>query len=135
MNQTPFVSFIIVCQKVTEDNGVLNFYGIADDIFIKSTNPEMPIAPVDLSVAVSIFALDKGPSYASRLTMQLPSGKEIELGSYTLGNDAGKFIGRMITPFQFEFVQPGLYWVNLYLDGELRGQAPLLVRYERELVH
>ena len=133
--QMPHLSFIIVCQKVEDANGQLNFYGIADIITVNSSATNMPIAPVELFVVVAIFSQNKSQSYPSKLTMQLPSGNEMELATFVLGNDAGKYVGREIMPFCFEFEQSGLYWLNIYIGGQLRGQSPLLVRYERELVH
>jgi hypothetical protein len=133
--QTPHLSFIIVCQKVEDTKGQLNFYGVADIITVNSSAKNMPVAPVELFVVVSIFSQNKGRSYPSRLTMQPPTGSELELATFVLGNDAGKYIGREIMPFEFRFEQAGLHWLNIYIDGQLRGQSPLLVRYEREFVH
>jgi hypothetical protein len=133
--QTPHLSFIIVCQRVEDANGKLNFYGVADIVTVHSSVKDMPAAPVKLFVAVAIFSQDKSQSYPSKLTMQLPNGNEIGLAAFVFGDDAGKYVGREIMPFEFEFEQSGLHWLNIYIDGQLRGQAPLWVRYEREFVH
>jgi hypothetical protein len=132
---TPHLNFIIICQKVDEANGKLNFYGVADIVTVRSTAKNMPAAPVELFVAVSIYSQDQSQSYPSKLTMQLPGGKEMELATFVLGNDAGKFVGREIMPFGFDFEQSGLHWLKVYIDGQLRGQAPLMIRYEREFVN
>ena len=133
-NSLPHVT-LIVCKKVDADGGKLDLYGVSDLITVNSSTPNMPLVSVDLVVLLAVFSTTKSWSHEGRLTIQLPSGNEIEAGTFKLRNQSGRFVGRVIVPFDFEFKKPGVYWVNGYLDGALAARYPLWVRHESELVH
>lgn len=129
------LNFFIVCQNADEAGGALNFYGVYDSLLVRGTAERMPMTTINLMLAVGIYAQDHSQTYPARLTMQPPGGTETEIATFNLGNDEGRFVGREIMPFGVDLDVPGLYLLRLYLDGELRGQSPLSLRYEREFVH
>lgn len=94
----------------------------------------MPVTVVNLTIVAGIFTEGKKMAYPARLTLQHPGGRETEMARFSLGNVDGLPVAREIMPFELKFEFEGLFWLNLYLDGQLRCDAPLRVRYERKSV-
>jgi hypothetical protein len=125
------VQVAVLCDAATDDNGKLNLLGAFDTIYA----PQMPVLHPQCSVAlrVTFHAGDEG---ARKLMLNFINAdgqsilQSIELPVQVTLPDEPHFLTRnFIVNFQqLKFDEPGLYSVDVRLDGETATSVPLLVR-------
>ena len=122
----------VLCDAATDDNGKLNLLGSFDTIYAR----ELPAIHPQCAVAlrVTFLAGDEGKR-ALKLSFVDADGHAIMPGidipvEVTLPEDMHFGTRNFIINIQqLKFDQPGLYSVDLTLDGQPQASIPLLVKH------
>lgn len=125
------VQVAVLCDAATDDDGKLNLLGAFDTIYAQ----EMPVVHPQCSVALRV-TFQAGDEGERKLTLNFinADGQSIVQGFDVPVNvklpDEPHFLTRnFIVNFQqLRFDEPGLYSVDVRLDGETVTSVPLLVR-------
>ena len=126
------IQVAVLCDAATDDNGKLNLLGSFDTIYAR----ELPAIHPQCAVAlrVTFLAGDEGKR-ALKLSFVDGDGHAIMPGidipvEVTLPEDMHFGTRNFIINIQqLKFDQPGLYSVDLTLDGQPQASIPLLVKH------
>ena len=126
------IQVAVLCDAATDDNGKLNLLGSFDTIYAR----ELPAIHPQCAVAlrVTFLAGDEGKR-ALKLSFVDADGHAIMPGidspvEVTLPEDMHFGTRNFIINIQqLKFDQPGLYSVDLTLDGQPQASIPLLVKH------
>ena len=126
------IQVAVLCDAATDDNGKLNLLGSFDTIYAR----ELPAIHPQCAVAlrVTFLAGDEGKR-ALKLSFVDADGQAIMPGidipvEVTLPEDMHFGTRNFIINIQqLKFDQPGLYSVDLTLDGQPQASIPLLVKH------
>ena len=125
------IQVAVLCDAATNDNEKLNLLGAFDTIYA----PQMPAVHPQCAVALRATFLP-GDEGTRKLTLNFinadghPIMQGIEMPvPVTLPDDAHFITRNFIVNFQqLKFAEPGLYSVDIRLDGESQTSFPLLVK-------
>lgn len=126
------IQVALLCDAATDDNGKLNLLGAFDTIFAR----ELPAIHPQCAVAlrVTFFNGDEGKRQL-KLNLVDADGHSImppiEIPVEVTLPEEMHFGTRnfIINIQQLKFAQPGLYSVDLTLDGQPQASIPLLVKH------
>ena len=127
------IQVAVLCDAATDDNGKLNLLGAFDTIYAR----ELPAVHPQCSVAlrVTFFSGDEG-KHTLRLNFVDADGGSImpdfpPIPVEVVLPDDVHFGTRnfIINIQQLKFEEPGLFSVDISLDGQSQSSIPLLVRH------
>lgn len=126
------IQVAVLCDAATDDNGKLNLLGSFDTIYAR----ELPAIHPQCAVALRVTFLsgDEGKR-ALKLSFVDADGRAIMPGidipvEVSLPEDMHFGTRNFIINIQqLKFDQPGLYSVDLTLDGQPQASIPLLVKH------
>ena len=128
------IQVAVLCDAATDDNGKMNLLGAFDTIYAR----ELPATHPQCSVAlrVTFFSGDEG-KHNLRLNFVDADGHSIMPQDFppipvevTLPEDVHFGTRNFIVNFQqLKFDEPGLYSVDIALDGQSQASIPLLVKH------
>lgn len=132
----PYLQMAALCEKVlTEADGVLSFVRVVDRITVsvagKSAPSQMPVAPVNLILALGFKSGFARGAYRVRVKLVSPSHQEVttvELPMLLEGDDRG---ANLMLQLGLQAQEEGLYWFEIYLLDALVTKVPLRVLYQR----
>ena len=125
------IQVAVLCDAATDDNGKLNLLGAFDTIYtqlLPAVHPQCSIA-----LRVSFGNQDEG-EHVLRMMFVDADGKSIMPGidipvQVVLPEDAHFGTRNFIVNIQqLKFEEPGLYSIDIALDGNSQGSIPLLVK-------
>ena len=125
------IQVAVLCDAATNDNEKLNLLGAFDTIYA----PQMPAIHPQCSVALRATFLP-GDEGTRKLALHFinadgrPIMQPIEMPVPVALPDDAHFLTRnfIINIQQLKFDEPGLYSVDVRLDGETQASIPLLVK-------
>ena len=126
------IQLAVLCDAATDDNGKLNLLGAFDTIYA----PQMPAVHPQCAVALRLTFMP-GDEGTRKLTLNFINAdghsimQAIELPvPVTLPDDA-HFLTRnfIVNIQQLKFDNPGLYSIDILLNGHSQANIPLLVRH------
>jgi hypothetical protein len=127
------IQVAVLCDAATDDNGKLNLLGAFDTIYTQQLPAVHPQCSVALRVTFS--SSDEG-KHQLQLNFVDADGRSIMPNlppipvEVALPEDMHFGTRNFIINFQqMRFENPGLYSIDLSLDGEPQASIPLLVRY------
>lgn len=122
----------VLCDAATDDNGKLNLLGAFDTIYTQ----QLPAVHPQCSIALRItFGQADEGEHQVRLSFVDEDGRSIMPGidipvEVALAEDAHFGTRNFIINIQqLKFDQPGLYSIDLSMDGDSRASIPLLVKH------
>ena len=128
------IQVAVLCDAATDDNGKLNLLGAFDTIYAQ----QLPVVHPQCSIAlrVTFSSADEGrhvlgvnfvDADGRSIAKFPPIPVEVELP------DDMHFATRnfLVNLQQLKFENPGLYSIDISLDGQLQANIPLLVRLNR----
>jgi hypothetical protein len=127
------IQVAVLCDAATDDNGKMNLLGAFDTIY----TPQLPAVHPQCSVAlrVTFFSGDEG-KHSLRLNFVDADGRSImpnfpPVPVEVVLPDDMHFGTRnfIINIQQLKFETPGLYSIDIALDGQPQASIPLLVRH------
>ncbi|MBE0545973.1 MAG: hypothetical protein IH623_32000 [Verrucomicrobia bacterium] len=126
------IQVAVLCDAATDDNGKLNLLGAFDTIYAR----DLPAAHPQCAVAlrVTFLSSDEG-KHNLRLNFVDADGRSIMPGidipvEVTLPDDVHFGTRNFIFNIQqLKFDEPGLYSVDISLDGQSQASIPLLVKH------
>ena len=126
------VQVAVLCDAATDDNGKLNLLGSFNTIYAR----ELPAIHPQCAVAlrVTFFSADEG-NHKLRLNFIDADGRSIMPGidiPVTVALPEDMHFGTrnfIVNIQQLKFEQPGLFSVDLSLDGQSQAGIPLLVKH------
>jgi hypothetical protein len=127
------IQVAVLCDAATDDNGKLNLLGAFDTIY----TPQLPAVHPQCSIAlrVTFSSADEG-KHQLQLNFVDADGRPIMANFPPIPVDVAlpddmHFGTRnfIINLQQMKFENPGLYSIDLALDGQSQTSIPLLVRY------
>ena len=127
------IQVAVLCDAATDDNGKLNLLGAFDTIFTQ----QLPAIHPQCSIAlrVTFFAGDEG-KHELRMTFVDADGASIMPDFPPLPVDVvlpeDMHFGTrnfIVNLQQLKFDNPGLYSIDVSLDGQPQASIPMLVRY------
>ena len=129
------IQVAVLCDAATEDNGKLNLLGSFDTIYA----PQLPAVHPQCAVAlrVTFMSGDEGARQI-KLNFVNADGRAImppiDIPVAVALPDDVHFLTRnfIVNIQQLKFDEPGLYSVDVRLDGETVASVPLLVRQMAE---
>jgi hypothetical protein len=126
------VQVAVLCDAATDDNGKLNLLGAFDTIFAR----DLPATHPQCSVALRItFSSENEGKRQLKLNFVDADGRsvmppiEVEV-DVRLPEDVHFGTRNFVFNFQqIKFDEPGLYSVDISLDGQVKAGIPLLVKH------
>jgi len=126
------IQVAVLCDAATDDNGKLNLLGAFDTIYTQ----QLPAVHPQCSIAlrVTFFSGDEG-KHALQLNFVDADGRAIAKFPHipvevSLPEDMHFGTRNFIVNLQqLKFDNPGLYSIDLSLDGQPQSSIPLLVRH------
>jgi hypothetical protein len=126
------VQVAVLCDAATDDNGKLNLLGSFDTIYAR----ELPAVHPQCAVAlrVTFFSADEG-SHKLKLNFIDADGRSIMPAidiPVTVALPEDMHFGTrnfVVNIQQLKFEQPGLFSVDISLDGQSQAGIPLLVKH------
>ena len=126
------IQVVVLCDAATDDNGKLNLLGAFDTIYTQ----QLPAVHPQCSIAlrVTFGHEDEGP-HKLRLNFVDADGRSIMPGidlpvEVVLPGDSHFGTRNFIVNIQqLKFEQPGLYSIDVSLDGRPQASIPLLVKH------
>jgi hypothetical protein len=127
------IQVAVLCDAATDDNGKLNLLGAFDTIYTR----QLPAIHPQCSIALRLtfFSGDEG-KHELRLTFVDADGRSImdELPpmpvEVVMPEDMHFGTRNFIVTIQrLKFDTPGLYSIDLLLDGQAQASIPLMVRH------
>jgi hypothetical protein len=127
------IQVAVLCDAATDDNGKLNLLGAFDTIYTQ----QLPAVHPQCSIAlrVTFFNSDEG-QHSLRLNFVDADGRSIMPNlppipvEVTLPEDMHFGTRNFIVNIQqLKFENPGLYSIDVSLDGRPQASIPLLVRH------
>jgi hypothetical protein len=125
------IQVAVLCDAATDDNGKLNLLGAFDTIYA----PQMPAVHPQCAVALrATFQPGDEGTRKLRLNFINADGRSImqpiEMPAPVTLPDDAHFLTRnfIVNIQQLRFEEPGLYSVDVLLDGQSHASIPLLVK-------
>ena len=127
------IQVAVLCDAATDDNGKLNLLGAFDTIY----TPQLPAVHPQCSIAlrVTFSSADEG-KHQLQLNFVDADGRPIMANFPPIPVDVAlpddmHFGTRnfIVNLQQMKFENPGLYSIDIALDGQPQTSIPLLVRY------
>ena len=136
--QGPYLEVAAFCERVLhEQDGVLSLIRVIDRVTHTVVGPDAPLEmePFDYQM-VLVLKLKAGEArgrHEVKIERELPSGlRETETApSWTVHLEGGNRGADLVMNVAMRFEVEGLYWFNVYFDGELLTRMPFEVRYSR----
>jgi len=126
------IQVAVLCDAATDDNGKLNLLGAFDTIYTQ----QLPAVHPQCSIALRVtFGNEDEGSHKLHLSFVDADGKSIMPGidipvQVVMPPDSHFGTRNFIINIQqLKFEQPGLYSVDLSLDGQSQSSIPLLVKH------
>ena len=125
------IQVAVLCDAATDDNGKLNFLGAFDTIYA----PQLPAVHPQCAVALRV-TFNAGDEGTRKLMLNFVNADgraimpPIEIPVAVALPDDAYFLTRnfIVNIQQLRFTEPGLYRVDVRLDGESQASIPLLVK-------
>lgn len=128
---SPHLRFFFLCDGVIhrDDQNIDVTRLLTDHLFTKEPL-QMPPCDLAVTLVVGIYSEDHCATYPLKVTGE-EKGRPEETTFITehLGRVKDQYTPLMIRRCDLKFFQPGTYWFNLYLDGNLAGRWPLNIEY------
>ena len=126
------IQVAVLCDAATDDNGKLNLLGAFDTIYTQ----QLPAVHPQCSIALRVtFGHEEEGERKLRLNFVDADGRAIMPGmdipvQVVLPGDSHFGTSNFVVNIQqLKFENPGLYSIDLALDGQPQGSIPLLVRH------
>lgn len=126
------IQVAVLCDAATDNNGKLNVLGAFDSIFTHQMPMVHPMCAVALRMT---FSQAEEGDRQLRLSLVDADGRGIMPAidlpiQITLPEDAHFVTRNFVVSFQqLKFDQPGLYSMDVALDGRQQASIPLFVKY------
>jgi len=126
------VQIAAICHTaLIENTGQMSVIRVTDRIAVAGTTPEMQPQPLQLTVAILLKSGEMRGQYNVRIRCTSPQGQET-LGQEIMflfeGGDRGV---QVVLPMAMVATEPGTYWFDVLVEGELLTRMPLTVLYQR----
>ena len=128
------IQVAVLCDAATDNNGKLNVLGTFDTIF----SQQLPAVHPQCSIALRfVFSKVEEGSHKLRMNFVDEDGKPVMPGVEVPVDiafpDDTHFISRnfVVNIQQLKFAKPGLYSIDLGMDGRHEGSIPLMVKHLR----
>lgn len=128
------IQVAVLCDAATDSGGKLNILGTFDTI----NAAHMPATHPQCSIALRmVFSKIEEGAHKVKLNFVDEDGKlvmpSIDMPVEVAVPEDANFISRnfVVNIQQLKFEQPGLYSIELAMDGRHEGSVPLLVRHTR----
>ena len=126
------IQVAVLCDAATDDNGKLNLLGAFDTIYTQ----QLPAVHPQCSIALRVtFGHEDEGEHKLRLNFVDADGHAIMPGmdlpvQVVLPGDSHFGTRNFVVNIQqLKFENPGLYSIDLALDGQTQGGIPLLVKH------
>ena len=126
------IQVAVLCDAATDDNGKLNLLGAFDTIYTQ----QLPAVHPQCSIALRVtFGHEDEGEHKLRLNFVDADGHAIMPGmdlpvQVVLPGDSHFGTRNFVVNIQqLKFENPGLYSIDLALDGQTQGSIPLLVKH------
>ena len=128
----PYVGAALFCEKLlAEQDGVVSAVRIIDRVFFVTGEDGRPLQPQSpLTLLVTMKSGAARGSYSLEVRQEKPSGEELSVVTAPVlleGEDRG---ANLVLNLIFEPDQAGLYWFDVYFEGELKTRVPLRAVYQ-----
>lgn len=133
----PYLRVAAICKDVLEEkDGTLSLIKLVDNFTQVRNGPnppeEMPPFTLATKMVISFKAGGATGDFSAKFELINPSGKKLEEEGYqfTLEDPAGGH--NIIVDLTFDATEPGVYWIYLFLNGEVKAHVPMKVNYIRD---
>jgi uncharacterized protein DUF6941 len=128
------IQVAVLCDAATDTNGKLNILGTFDTIYTQ----QLPAVHPQCSIALRfVFSKIEEGSHKLKLNFVDEDGKlvmpSIDMPVDIAFPDEANFLSRnfVVNIQQLKFEKPGLYSIDVGIDGRHEGSIPLLVKHLR----
>ena len=126
------IQVAVLCDAATDNNGKLNLLGAFDTIFTQ----QLPAVHAQCSIALRMtFSKIEEGAHKVKLNFVDEDGKfvmpSIDMPADVVIPEETHFISRnfVINIQQLKFEKPGLYSIDIAMDGRQEASIPLLVKH------
>lgn len=135
----PYVSIAALCEKALQDNeGRISMINVVDRWTVSASGPDTPQQMPPASIPATMVLVFKSGLFQGAASIKVvvvkPNGENGPVVTFPAlfeGDDRGVGI---ISNTNFILEEPGLYWINVYVQDELKTRMPLRLIYQRTVV-
>lgn len=135
----PYVAVAALCEKVLQDNeGRMSMINVVDRWTVNTSGPDAPEQMPQATITATMVLVFKSGLFRGAASVKVvvikPNGErgpEVTFPALFEGEDRGVGI---ISNTNFVLDEPGLYWINVYVQDELKTRMPLRLIYQRMVV-
>ena len=126
------IAYAVFAEKVeVEPSGRLTISGVVHGVEIEPDQAAREVAePVQFGLCLGFLVGDDHPDYRLRIDVQDPDGgtvTHLDGGEVRTRRESGGGLLQILQRIEFAPHTPGLYWFQVFLDGEIRARIPLRV--------
>ncbi len=129
----PYLAAALFCEKVLrEGDGVLSLIRVVDRWTVNGPSDQMPVTVIQTNlVIIAKSGMHRGSSNVT-VTPIAPSGEKLPTLSFPVlfEGDDDRGIG-IAAGMGFPVSEHGVYWFEVFIDGQLTTRVPLRVIYLR----
>ena len=131
----PFLTAALICERVLQEkDGVLSVIRIIDQlthtIVARSMPEELPKVPFDLVFLISFKSGRARGRQIVSLGIEDPSGTKKELFAHSIQLEGEHRGANWVVQANVTFSMEGLYWFEVFLEGQLVTRMPLKLVYQ-----
>lgn len=127
---SPLLRFFFLCESVAQrDDRQFDVTGLLFERVFTGTSTQMPPWSLTIALVVGIYSEDRSATYALKVSAQETGKPEEAIWRSQIGLVNDQYMPVQVQRYDLTFHQPGTFWFNLYLDGDLAARYPLKVDY------
>ena len=129
----PYIAAAFLCERaLREVDGVNSFIRVVDRWTVSGPTENMPQTAIQTALIVMFKSgIHRGPG---RLTITPTTPSDVAMPALEVPvlfeGDEGRGVN-LVIPMAFPVQEPGVYWFNITLDGQVFSHIPLRVIYHR----
>lgn len=129
----PYLIACLFCEKVLrEQDGVMSFIRVTDKWLVPGSTEQMPLTVIQTNLAVLMKSGAFRGSAQIILTPYTPSKKQMPPIVIPVVFEADDDRGvAASSPLGFPVQEPGIYWIDIEVNGQLISRASITVLYLR----
>lgn len=134
----PFLTMAFFCEKaLQEGDAVFSAIRIINQVLVEQ-HDDGPDLPPKYLMDLWMFVGFSSEAYEARrglhITVTSPSGKEVripEKGAQVIFFPKEEYGSTTRIQLRLGVEELGMFWFRIYLDNELMGQTPFIIKYRR----
>jgi len=133
MTGGPYIAAALFCEKaLREPDGVLSLIRVVDRWTVAGSSDPMPLSVIQATMVILVKSGMFRGSSAIHVAPVSPTGKHLPAVEFPVLFEGDDYRGvGVVAPLAFPAQEPGTYWFEISVAGQLLTRIPLQVVYHR----